>query len=231
VAVYGDDHPSTADALNNVAASLAQLPDGRAQAHALLRAVLRLRRADENEAAVAGALENVAMTAGTEDETITHLNEAYLTRVLAQGPDHPAAQRCLRLLLGTIRRGPDPTTNGDAPIAEVAEALPDWLDSAEIRLDHERTDELIDLHQLALEVWEARLAAAGPDDPDTMLAVCYLAHAHAALNQFDRQVDDAWVLINDSLEGLAQELGSEAYPTRVAQRLHDWIAGIGDLED
>jgi tetratricopeptide (TPR) repeat protein len=221
---YGDDHPRTVDALNNVAATLSRLPGGRAEANALLRRVRDSRVAHGNQAAVAGAIENIAATTDDEAERRELLDEAYLIRLLAQGPDSPATQRTLWLVLGATP--PDVADSGDSG-GTVAEVLPDWLADAEIRLDHERMDELIDLHQAALHAWEQRLDEYGPNHPSTMLAVCHLAHA--ALNQFDHQLEEAWVLINDSLEGLRQELGSDAPATRVAQRLHDWMAGLDEM--
>ncbi|TCO55822.1 tetratricopeptide repeat protein [Actinocrispum wychmicini] len=213
--VHGPGSPRTTDALNNIAATLSHTDRGRA--HALFREVHAARLAEANDAETAGALENLAVTS---DEPARFLIDAYRLRLAAQGPDHPATQRVLRFLL---QPGAGTST---MVTAQVVDVLPAGLELDGIRLDRARADELDQLHERARDHYDQCYAEFGPDDARTMVAVCYLAHAHAAIDQLDQQADEAWILIDDAAQGLHETLGPDAPETRAAWRLHEWIAGI-----
>jgi hypothetical protein len=228
-AINGDEHPRTLDALNNVAAAAAALGDRETSA-AMFRQVYQARRRLLGRVRdTASALENLAATVA-DGEIAALLEEAYRIRVAAQGPQHPETQRALRLLLAALLRAPGDMPPATAPTAQLVEVLPADVDLGEVRLDDERMDERIELFELASQVYDARLAALGPDDPVTMTAVCYLAHAHAALGQMDRQVDEAWALIDDAADGLSVALGPTDPAAELADQLRAWIAGIGAAE-
>jgi Tetratricopeptide repeat len=229
--VYGDEHPLTLDALNNLAATVLRLPDREAARHMFQQVYQERRRLLGARAATADAAENLAVTVDGPEHVSELLTDAYRIRLRAQGPPHPATERTLRRLLTTLlRQAGEPAATAPVPAvleAEVVEVLPAGMELGEIRLDDERMDERIELLDLAIQVYDARLAAHGPDDPKTMAAVCYLAHAHAALGQMDRQVEEAWTLIDDAAEGLESILGTDDPAARTADELRSWIASIG----
>jgi hypothetical protein len=65
-------------------------------------------------------------------------------------------------------------------------------------------------------------------DPGTLARErrCELAHALAAMNQLDRQFEDALIIVQDALEGLTEELGPYDPRTRMARSLMEWIKDL-----
>jgi hypothetical protein len=87
-------------------------------------------------------------------------------------------------------------------------------------------DERVALLELASAYYDTQLAQSGPDAIRTSVAVCYLAHALAALDQMDIQFDQAWALIDDAAEGLQIGLGPGDPATRAADAICRWIAAL-----
>ncbi|MFE2070599.1 tetratricopeptide repeat protein [Streptomyces sp. NPDC059467] len=233
--LYGEDHPRTLDALNNLAATALQLSD-LTGARRMFRTVHRTRRRVLGPLPhTADAAENLAAVVEDPGEAADLLTEAYRIRLHTQGPPHPATLRTLRRLLASLlaRDGeqapplqPD-TTSARFATTEVADTLPAGLEPGQIRLDDERMDERIAVLDAAMRVYDIRLAAHGPDDVATMTAVGHLAHALAALDQFDDQYEEAWVLVDDATTGLELALGTDDDATAAADEVRTWIAGLG----
>lgn len=228
-AVHGDGHERTLDALSSMAATVLKLPD-RDTARQLYRQVYEQRRTMPGASvATADAAENLAATEDDPGQIIELLTEAYRTRLDAQGPGHPRTARSLRILLVELLRHVGAAPPGSAPlgIVEEAPALPNGVQPGQIRLDDEDMDERVALLELASTYYDTQLAQSGPDATRTSVAVCYLAHALAALDQMDVQFDQAWTLIDDAAEGLEIGLGPDDPATRAADAIRRWIAALG----
>ncbi|MFC8428079.1 tetratricopeptide repeat protein [Streptomyces sp. NPDC057253] len=238
--IYGEEHDRTLDALTNLAATTLQLAD-TAGARQMLDTVHRTRRRlRASRTRIADAAENLAVVADDPREAVGLLTDAYRSRLRAQGPAHPAATKALHRLLAmliaqTCESGAPARSGPALPVASVttepAQALPAGVTQERIRLDHERMDERIALLEEAIRLYDTRLAAFGPDAVETMTAVCYLAHAHAALDQFDEQYEEAWVLIDDATTGLELTLGTADATTRAADDIRMWITTLGAERD
>lgn len=240
--LYGEAHARTLDALNNLAATTLQLsdPDG---ARRMLRTVHHTRQRLLGPLPhTADAAENLAAVVEDPDEAADLLTEAYRIRLHTQGPPHPSTLRTLHHLLAALlerdgeqasplRPGQPETISARFATTEVAETLPAGLTPGQIRLDDEHMDERIAVLEAAMRVYDVRLAALGPDDAATMVAVGHLAHAHAALDQFDGQYEEAWVLIDDATTGLELTLGTGDAATVAADEVRTWIAGLGSGRD
>ncbi|MEW1719756.1 toll/interleukin-1 receptor domain-containing protein [Streptomyces sp. NPDC093109] len=236
--LYGEDHARTLDALNNLAATTLRLSDP-AGARRMLRTVHETRRRLLGPLPhTADAAENLAGVVEDPDEAADLLTEAYRIRLHTQGPPHPSTLRTLHHLLAALlerdgeqapplQHGHPGTVSTRFATTDVAETLPAGLTPGQIRLDDERMDERIAVLEAAIRVYDARLAALGPDDVATMTAVGHLAHAHAALDQFDGQYEEAWVLIDDATTGLELTLGTGDAATVAADGVRIWIAGLG----
>jgi tetratricopeptide (TPR) repeat protein len=230
--IYGQEHARTLDALNNLAVTTLHLHD-RAGAREMFRDVHRIRRRLLGpRPPTADAADNLAATVDDAREAADLLVEAYRIRLPTQGPPHPATERTLHRILASLLREEGVNAPGTAAPArtetiEVVEVLPAGMDLGRIRLDDERMDQRIERLQLAIRVYDERLATYGPDDPATMIAVCYLAHAQAVLDQFDDQIEQAWVLIDDATAGLELTLGPDDPSTRAADELRRWISTVG----
>jgi hypothetical protein len=175
----------------------------------------------------AAALENLASVTEEPSERVELLEEAYRIRLAVQGPAHPATRRSLGVLLGALMPH-GPSQGGDWSGAEPVEILPAVMTLGTVRLDADDMDQRIADHDLAGAWQEHCVATSGPDAPVTMVAVCYLAHAHALLDQFDAQIHGAWALVNDAAQGLELDLGP-AHPTSIAaDQLLTWIADTHD---
>ncbi|MEU6198633.1 toll/interleukin-1 receptor domain-containing protein [Streptomyces sp. NPDC047061] len=239
--LYGEAHARTLDALNNLAATTLQLSD-RTGARGMLRTVHRTRQRLLGPLPhTADSAENLASVVEDPDEAADLLTEAYRIRLHVQGPPHPSTLRTLHHLLAVLlerdgeqtsplqprRHGEPETVPARFATTEVAETLPAGLAPGQIRLDDEHMDERIAVLEAAMRVYDVRLAALGPDDVATMIAVGHLAHAHAALDQFDGQYEEAWVLIDDATTGLELTLGTGDAATVTADEVRTWIAGLG----
>ncbi len=227
--VHGDTHERTLDALSSLAATVLKLPD-HDTARQLYRQVYERRRTMPGaRVATADAAENLAATEDDADRIIELLTEAYRTRLDAQSPGHPRTARSLRILLVELLRHIGAAPTGSAPLAVVEEApaLPDGVRPGDIRLDDEDMDERIALFELANTYYDTQLGQFGSDATQTSVAICYLAHALAALDQMDVQFDQAWALIDDAAEGLEIDLGPEDPASRAADAIRRWIAALG----
>jgi tetratricopeptide (TPR) repeat protein len=227
--VHGDTHERTLDALSSLAATVLKLPD-HDTARRLYRQVHEQRRTMPGpRAAAADAAENLAATEVDLDRIVELLTEAYRTRLDAQGPGHPRTARSLRILLVELLRHAGAAPPGSAPLSVVEEApaLPDGVQPGQIRLDDEDMGERIALLELANTYYDSQLAQFGSDATRTSVAVCYLAHALAALDQMDVQFDQAWTLIDDAAEGLEIDLGPGDPASRAADAIRRWITALG----
>lgn len=137
----------------------------------------------------------------------------------------------MRALNCLLRRRAELHGDAEAPDVEpprVVEVAPAEIqrDVGTVRLDDEGMDDRIALLQLTIADHDRCLAVCGPEDPTTMVAISWLAHAHAALDQMDSQVDEGWRLASDAAEGLAELLGPDAPDALMADRVRTWIGGL-----
>jgi tetratricopeptide (TPR) repeat protein len=223
--VYGEGHPRALDALTNLAASYGALGDPVEAACMLREVAAGWRRISGDQVETARAAENVTAFATDRNEIVDLLTEAYRIRVIVQGPWHPAAQKVLQRLLRAELDGRNAGPPSASP-AELVEAQPPGLDLAEVSLEDEGMDDRLDTLELAIRRYEVQLEAYGPDAVEAMVAVSHLAHAHAALGQFDGQVDEAWALADDAAEGLAVMLGSADPAAVLADRIRTEVARL-----
>ncbi|HLI77789.1 MAG TPA: toll/interleukin-1 receptor domain-containing protein [Acidobacteriaceae bacterium] len=226
--IHGPAHPLTLDAINNIAASHHALGDTGAahrefaEVHRLRTEVLGPRHPD-----TLTALENVAVTSGDDKYIREVAIGTYQARLAVQGPGHPETQRTLRTLLTAYTRLlPDGLPADRSELAQYP--LPPDVVTGTIRLDDPMTDWRVENFELACRVHEAQVHRTGDDSEESLLCRCLLAHATAALGQMDRQYDDALVLLQDSVEGLAEQLSSHHAYTRLAQRLSGWVEELAD---
>ncbi|MBT8227537.1 MAG: toll/interleukin-1 receptor domain-containing protein [Dactylosporangium sp.] len=227
--VHGDAHERTLDALTSVAVTTLKLPD-RDGARWMFQQVYEQRRsAPAAGAAIADAAANLAAAEDHPDVVLRLLTEAYQVRVAAQGPAHPRTLRSLRSLLIEHLRDLREVPPDAEPLAtiEQALALPDGVRPEEIRLDAEDMDERVELFNFASTYYDRQAKLSGEDSTDTALAICYLAHATAALDQMDLQFDQAWVLIDNAAEGLEDDLSTGRPASVAADEVRRWIASLG----
>ncbi|MEE1830910.1 tetratricopeptide repeat protein [Streptomyces sp. SP17KL33] len=203
--IHGDRHPATLDALHNLAASMSAVGD-RAAAHDLLIQVSEARRdvlgADHMDTLT--SQEGAAVTSDSRDEALKMLRDVYRHRVIVQGPAHPDTTRTLRVLL-----------EWSLPRESVAAAR------ARVEPDAPETDAYV-AAVLAAELQQRLVERLGPDHVETMVAVCYLAHALA----LEGPGMGAAPLVEDSVVGLAESLGERDVWTRTATNLRAWIEGV-----
>jgi hypothetical protein len=227
--VFGDAHDRTLDALGSLAVTTLELPD-RGSARRMFRQVYEQRHTvPAARAATADAAANLAATEDDPGEVIRLLTEAYRIRVVAQRPGHRRTLRSLRsLLIAHLRDlGEAPPDAEPIGAVEPVPALPDGVRPAEIRLDADDMDDRLELFELATTYYDRQLILSGSDSTDTAVAICYLAHATAALDQMDLQFDEAWALIDNGAEALADDLGP-GHPAGVAaDEVRRWITILG----
>jgi hypothetical protein len=228
--VHGDAHERTLEALGSLAATTLRLPD-RDRARRLFRQVYE-RRSTAPAAARAAIADAATNLAAAEDDpalVLRLLTEAYQLRVAAQGPAHPRTLRSLRSLLIEHLRGLEEAPPDAEPIGTVeqAPALPDGVRPEQIRLDADDMDERVELFDFASAYYDRQMQRSGQDSTDTALAICYLSHATAALDQMDLQFDQAWPLIDNAAEGLEDDLGPRHPATMAADDVRRWIASLG----
>jgi tetratricopeptide (TPR) repeat protein len=227
--VHGEAHERTLDALGSLAVTTLRLPD-RDRARRLFRQVYeRCRTVPAGGAAIADAATNLAAAEDDPALVLRLLTEAYQLRVAAQGPAHPRTLRSLRSLLIEHLRGLGEAPPDAEPIGTVeqAPALPDGVRPEQIRLDADDMDERVELFDFASTYYDRQRQRSGTDSTDTALAICYLAHATAALDQMDLQFDEAWPLIDNAAEGLEDDLGPRDPASAAADEVRRWIASLG----
>jgi tetratricopeptide (TPR) repeat protein len=235
--IHGQDHPLTLDALNNLAASEVALGN-RATAHELFTRVYELRRAllGADHPDTLSARENAATT-GDDARTRSILADLYRDRIDRAGPWSPESERTLRSLLIAISRDVDPGTLARERRCDLApDPLPagerlDEVRLGKVRLDDLTMDERVENFELAAAVHESMVGIHGPEHPETLVCRCLLAHALAAMNQLDRQFEDALIIVQDALEGLTEELGPYDPRTRMARSLMEWIKNLADSDE
>ncbi|GAB3967033.1 hypothetical protein [Plantactinospora veratri] len=146
-----------------------------------------------------------------------------------QGPAHPRTLRSLRSLLIEHLRGLGGAPLDTEPITAVEQALalPDGVRPEEIRLDADDMDERLKLFDFASTYYDRQFKRSGENSTDTARAICYLAHATAALDQMDLQFDEAWALGDNAAEGLEDDVGPNHPATVAADKIRRWIASLG----
>ncbi|MBP2327223.1 tetratricopeptide (TPR) repeat protein [Kibdelosporangium banguiense] len=150
----------------------------------------------------------------------------YADRLRVQGPDHPDTLRTLwRLVRG----------NGAQGGGEQGEPVPIEVDLGEVRLDGDQADLLSEIIVMAVEWQDAQVARYGPDDPHALRASMVLAHALAAADQYDGQIEDALTIIQESRDGLAEAAARtpdtvEPYDLEIAEILHHWMVRLAGQE-
>jgi hypothetical protein len=97
-----------------------------------------------------------------------------------------------------------------------------------LRLDDPMTDFRIQTFELAHLVHETAVHRLGESHEESLWFLCLLAHATAALGQFDQQYDSALALIDDALDGLTESLSAHHERTRFARQLREWIEELAD---
>jgi tetratricopeptide (TPR) repeat protein len=236
VAVRGTGHPATLDALNSIGVSQHRRGDSAA-AHRTFTEVLRKRAGTlgPDHPDTLTALANVAMTSGDDDHIRTVLSRVYLDRTAIQGPAHPEVLRTLFALLTSHARLTDASAttsvNGDVDSNGPA-SLPSpemiFESAGTPRLDNPMTDFRIQTFELAYLVHETAVHRLGESHKESLWLLCLLAHATAALGQFDQQYDNALALIEDALDGLTDSLSAHHESTRFARQLREWIEELAD---
>lgn len=219
-AVHGDEHPRTLDAANHLAASLARTD--RSAAHELF-----LQQADDRQrlsgpsADTALAFENAAATAPDWPTAARLMDGAYRIRLAAHGPAHPLSRAALGHLLVGLLRANDASSDPHGP--RLVELVPLPVPS--------EADEDVDEDAVRILVWAGRwhdhvVARWGGDSPESLTALCLLAHALALLAQVDDQVEQAWGFIDDAATGLFQLNGADDPDAKLADLLRTWIADL-----
>jgi hypothetical protein len=145
----------------------------------------------------------------------------YVERLKVQGPAHLDTLQTLSRLLTTSLREEQRTT-GEATGEEPG--LPDELDP---RLEGDHAELLADLVVAAVAL-EDQESAHGPDDPRALRAKVLLAHAMAAADQLDGQIEIAQVIVVDSRDGLEEAAARrpddvDQADLEVARIVHHWI--------
>ena len=223
----GEAHERTLESLSSLAATMLAL-----QRHDTARRMYRQVYEHRHRlpgAVAADAADNLA-AAEDDSELVAQLrSEAYGIRLAVQGPGHPRTLRSLRLLLGELLRADVAASSGPvrATVTEPAQALPAGICPEDIRLDDDHMDARVELFEVAGAYYDRQLAQFGPDAVQTASAVVMLAHALAALDQFDLQFDQAWTLVDDAADGLETDLGVDHPASRAADAVRRWIAVIG----
>ncbi|MFJ9566886.1 hypothetical protein ACIRQQ_43485 [Streptomyces fuscichromogenes] len=159
----------------------------------------------------------------------------YAHRLAVQGAGHPGT---VATLLNVLGHGLSHSVGQDAtaPNPPVPSELPPGAGPEGVRLEGDHVDLLAETLERAVELQGEETASYGPDHPRALLATCLLAHALAAADQLDGQLEAAQVLIDDAHDGLvelAMSPGAVAPDAvRIAEALHQWIHGrIEDGDD
>jgi hypothetical protein len=220
--VAGAEHPLTLDALNNLAASLRAL-GSEAIAHQMFTETRQIcsRILGSGHPQTLAVWENAAITAPVRQRTEA-FRDIYEARLAVQGPAHPACLRSLKHLMIATR---DSSPGALATRMSLVRADPSQpgFDLGEVRLDDDAMDDYVETLELALASHERQVAEYGPDALASLLSLCHVAHALAAVNQFDRQIEDALEQIECAAQGLESQFGVRSESRRSAQVLLAWI--------
>jgi tetratricopeptide (TPR) repeat protein len=214
----------TLEALTNRGASHRRLGDLRA-AHADFSQVLTLRAEllGRDHPETIAALSNLATVETEVTRAADLLDEAYRRLVARGDAGRPLAIVVLGNLLSAKLRGepgnPVPADAVDRTTADLPEleVLEDFDTNTDIR---------VRVFLWASDAHENLVRSTGPDAPDTLAALCHLAHATALLGQIEQQAEAALALIEDAHAGLLEVHGVRHPDTVLARHLRDWIAGL-----
>ena len=155
------------------------------------------------------------------------LRTFFAQRIQVQGPDHPEAVRALTVLLRAGLRARDLDRAGDYLASTVpVDELPDGVDPGSIRMDGEHAELLAEAVTMAVELQERETRAFGPDDLRALMSTVLLAHALAAADQLDGQIQTARVLVEDARDGLAEADGGNPTDLAIAQAVHHWVLDL-----
>ncbi|MGW6442338.1 TIR domain-containing protein [Lentzea sp. NPDC055074] len=215
----GPDAPETlevVEAIGNCLFHLGWLPEAEATylyVAAKRKDVLGPKHPDTLDA------EENALTARRQSQWPT-----YVERLKVQGPGHlDTLQTLSRLLKTSLREAPRSAeeATGDEPGLQ---------DDLAPRLEGDHTELLADLIEAAVAL-EDQESAHGADDPRALRAKVLLAHAMAAADQLDGQIETARVIVEDSRDGL-EEVGArrpddvDPADLEVAKIVHHWILDL-----
>jgi hypothetical protein len=210
----GPDAPETLECVENIGNNLLFL--GQWDQSAATQEYVAVRRRivlGPDHPDTIDAEENVATANG-----LTYW-PAYAARLRTQGPTHPDTLVTLRrLLLASLK------SSSGTPASP---AEPAGVQADGVRLDGEHADLLVEIVELAAAFADQE-AAHGPADPRALRAKVLLAHALAAADQIDGQVDDALIIVVDSRDGLEEAAARtpdrvRSYDLAVAESIHHWI--------
>jgi hypothetical protein len=177
-----------------------------------------------------GAAENIVLARRSLEARHT-FHAAYADRLRVQGPDHPeAAHTLLRLLAADLQDSVD-YARPDQETSPSPSELPDGLGPENVRLDGDHAELFGEVVPLAVRLQDRETVAFGPDHPRAMRATVLLAHALAAADQLDGQLEHARILVEDAREGLADwaaRAPHEVEPAdlEIAETVHHWILGL-----
>lgn len=145
-------------------------------------------------------------------------------RLQVQGPDHPEVIRALTIILRAGLSADESRQDaeflaGPVPVDE----LPEGVDPDSIRLEGDHTERLADAVSMAVELQERETQAFGPDHPRALMSTVLLAHALAAANQMDGQIETTRALVEDARDGLLETEGVNATDRAIAETVHHWV--------
>ncbi|NJP33754.1 tetratricopeptide repeat protein [Micromonospora thermarum] len=214
----GDDDVLTLEALNSLGASQRDAGEVTAAA-ATFEAVYagRVRLLGPTHPETLSAAENVAIVTDP-----ARLHAVYAVRVLEHHPADPHVLATLHNLLVATAPGL-PVVGRPAP-PDVPLAPPPGLQLDPLEDFDANTDFRVAVFTRAHAVHEERVRRLGPDDPETLLALCYVGHASALLGQGGHQLEAALFILTDAAAGLREARGANHPHARLADRLRDWVA-------
>jgi TIR domain-containing protein/tetratricopeptide repeat protein len=148
----------------------------------------------------------------------------YAERLKVQGPAHVDTLGTLLRLLAMSLRDYRP---GAYTALESSAAAPEPLGDLDPRLDGDHAEMLADAVSLAAQL-DDQETIHGPDDPRALRAKVLLAHALAAADQMDGQIEVARVIVEDSRDGLEEAAARrpdtvEPTDLDVAEAVHHWV--------
>lgn len=145
-------------------------------------------------------------------------------RLQVQGPDHPEAIRALTIILRTGLSADESSQDGEFLASPVpVDELPQDVDPDSIRLEGDHAERLAEALSLAVELQERETQAFGPDHPRALMSTVLLAHALAAADQMDGQLEAARVLVEDARDGLLEIEEANATDRAIAETVHHWV--------
>ncbi|MGK3201420.1 tetratricopeptide repeat protein [Amycolatopsis sp. MEPSY49] len=216
----GPDAPETLECVENAANNLLFLGrrDEAADTYGYLAERRRVVLGPDHPDTI-DAEENLATALGTSYWPL------YAKRLRVQGPLHPDVLNTLERLLRANLDG-DGGREAFDPVHEEPAPVP----VRNVRLDGEHAEWLADIVALAVR-FEGQAAAHGPADPLALRAKIVLAHALAAADQYDGQIEIALTIAEDSRDGLEEAAsripdGVGPDDLRIAEMIHHWILAL-----